>query len=144
MNLITQIEYHSSNFRDDDEYLNSLIQKAIVKYTLNPDIELSDKKELTSEELELVTQHLTLHFELFELIKANNVLWGMVKDDQIKLKNIIVYIIKKNQDNIDNLTDEDKDNMVQEVLMEYLTVDQAMNPKHHQYNNASGQNGEGL
>ena len=46
-----------------------------------------------------------------------------VKDDLIKLKNIIVYIIKKNQDNIDNLTDEDKEGLVQEVLMEYLTVD---------------------
>ena len=47
----------------------------------------------------------------------------MVKDDQIKLKNLIIFIIKKNLKKSDNLTDEDKDNMVQDVLMEYLTVD---------------------
>lgn len=47
----------------------------------------------------------------------------MVKDDQIKLKNLIIFIIKKNLNKSDNLTDEDKDNMVQDVLMEYLTVD---------------------
>ena len=32
-------------------------------------------------------------------------------------------VIKKNVDNIDNLTKEDKETMVQDVLMEYLTVD---------------------
>ena len=114
---------NESNFRDDEDYLNSLIQKAIVKYTLNPDIEFFDKEKLTQDEFETLTERITLHLELFELIKANKTLWNMVKDNQIKLKNIIVYIIKKNVDNIDNLTDEDKDNMVQEVLMEYLTVD---------------------
>ncbi|PWB87895.1 tyrosine-type recombinase/integrase [Methanobrevibacter thaueri] len=114
---------NESNFRNDDVYLNSLIQKSIVKYTLNPEIELFDKKELTPDEVEFVTKHLTLQFELFELIKSNDTLWNMVKDDEVTLNNIILYIIKKNKDNIDNLTDEDKDNMVQDVLMEYLTVD---------------------
>ena len=68
-------------------------------------------------------EHFVLHLELFELIKSNKTLWNMVKDDQISLKNIIAYVVKKNQDNIDNLTDDDKEGLVQEVLMEYLTVD---------------------
>lgn len=114
---------NESNFREDDKYLNSLIQKAIVKYTLNPEIELFDKKELTPDEAEFVTKRLALQFELFELIKSNDTLWNMVKDDEVTLNNIISYIIKKNLDNIDNLTDDDKDDVVQEVLMEYLTVD---------------------
>ena len=112
-----------SNFRDDEEYLNSLIRKSIVKYTMNPNIELFDKKELTSDELELVNKYMTLQLELFGLIKSNDTLWNMVKDDQIKLRNIIVHIIKKNIDNVEFLTDEDKDSMIQETLMEYLTVD---------------------
>ena len=127
-NTICKLAYElaveeESNFRDDEEYLNSLIQRAIVKYTMNPNIDLFDKEELTQEELELMNKHLTLQLDLIELIKSNSTLWNMVKDDQIKLKNIIVYVIKKNLDNIDDLTDDDKRNMVQEVLMEYLKVD---------------------
>ena len=112
------------NFRDDEDYLDSLIKKAIVKYSLNPELMNANQKELINiEELETLTKDSVAFFELFELIKSNDTLWGMVKEDQIKLKNIILFIIKKNRDNLDNLTDEDKDNMVQEVLMEYLTVD---------------------
>ncbi len=127
-NTLCRIAYEmaieeESNFRDDDEYLNSLIQKAIVKYTLNPNIELFDKKELSPDEAKWVIKHLTLHLEICELIRSNNTLWNMVKDDKIKLKNIILHVIKKNVDNIDNLTQEDKETMVQDVLMEYLTVD---------------------
>ena len=47
----------------------------------------------------------------------------MVKDDQITLKNVLANIIKKNLNNIDNLNDEDKDNMIQDIMMEYLSVD---------------------
>ncbi len=114
---------NESNFRADENYLNSLIQKAIVTYTLNPNIDLFDNKKLAPDEVKIVTEHFVLHLELFELIKSNKTLWNMVKDDQISLKNIIAYVIKKNADNIDNLTDEDKEDLVQEVLMEYLTVD---------------------
>ena len=128
-NILCKIAYDLAideeyNFRDDEDYLDSLIKKAIVKYSLNPELMNANQKELINiEELETLTKDSVMFFELFEQIKSNDTLWGMVKEDQIKLKNIIVYIIKKNQDNIDNLTDEDKDNMVQEVLMEYLTVD---------------------
>ena len=113
---------NESNFREDDEYLNSLVQKAMVKYILNPDSNILEEI-LASDELEMLNEHLTLFTEIWELIQSNERLWSMVKDDQIKLKNIIIFIIKKNLNKSDNLTDEDKDTMVQDVLMEYLTVD---------------------
>ena len=127
-NTICKLAYEmaigeESNFRDDDEYLNSLIQRSIVKYTMDPNINLFDKEELTQDELELINKHVNLQLDIFKLIKSDSTLWNMVKNDQIKLKNIIVYVIKKNLDNIDDLTDDDKRNMMQEVLMEYLKVD---------------------
>ncbi len=127
-NVIFKLAYElaieeETTFRNDDEYLNSLIQRAIVKYTMNPNSDLFDKEELTQEELELMNKHMALQLDIIELIKSDSTLWNMVKDDQIKLKNIISHIIKKNLDNIDNLTDDDKKNMMQEVLMEYLKVD---------------------
>lgn len=94
----------------------------MVKYILNPDSNILEEI-LASDELEMLNEHLTLFTEIWELIQSNERLWSMVKDDQIKLKNIIIFIIKKNLNKSDNLTDEDKDNMVQDVLMEYLTVD---------------------
>ena len=112
-----------SNFRDNDKYLNSLIQKAIVKYTIDPNIKLFDKETLNHDELELVNKYFPLQLDLFERIQSNSTLWDMVKDDQITLKNVIIHIIKMNLDNIDNLTDEDKDNMIQDIMMEYLSVD---------------------
>lgn len=125
-NILSKLAYgiameEESNFRDDDDYLNSLIQRAIVKYTLDPSI--SERYKLTSDEVKFVAKYTPLTMEIVELIKSNNVLWDMVKDDLIKLNNLIVYVLKNNVDNIDNLTDEDKDDIVQEVLMEYLTVD---------------------
>lgn len=127
-NTICKLAYEmaieeESNFRDDDEYLNSLVQRSIVKYTMDPNINLFDKEELTQDELELINKHVNLQLDIFKLIKSDSTLWNMVKNDQIKLKNIIVYVIKKNLDNIDDLTDDDKRNMMQEVLMEYLKVD---------------------
>ena len=127
-NILSKLAYEiaigeESNFRDDAEYLNSLIQRAIVKYTMDPNINLFDKEELTQDELELMNKHVNLQLDIFKLIKSDSTLWNMVKDDKIKLKNIIVYVIKKNLDNIDDLTDDDKRNMMQEVLMEYLKVD---------------------
>lgn len=127
-NTICKLAYEmaieeESNFRDDDEYLNSLIQRSIVKYTMDPNINLFDKEELTQDELELINKHVNLQLDIFKLIKSDSTLWNMVKNDQIKLKNIIVYVIKKNLDNIDDLTDDDKRNMMQEVLLEYLKVD---------------------
>lgn len=94
----------------------------MVKYILNPDSNILEEI-LASDELEMLNEHLTLFTEIWELIQSNERLWSMVKDDQIKLKNLIIFIIKKNLKKSDNLTDEDKDNMVQDVLMEYLTVD---------------------
>lgn len=94
----------------------------MVKYILNPDSNILEEI-LASDELEMLNEHLTLFTEIWELIQSNERLWSMVKDDQIKLKNLIIFIIKKNLNKSDNLTDEDKDNMVQDVLMEYLTVD---------------------
>ena len=94
----------------------------MVKYILNPDSNILEEI-LASDELEMLNEHLTLFTEIWELIQSNERLWSMVKDDQIKLKNIIIFIIKKNLNKSDNLTDEDKDTMVQDVLMEYLTVD---------------------
>lgn len=94
----------------------------MVKYILNPDSNILEET-LASDELEMLNEHLTLFTEIWELIQSNERLWSMVKDDQIKLKNLIIFIIKKNLNKSDNLTDEDKDNMVQDVLMEYLTVD---------------------
>lgn len=127
-NTICKLAYEmaieeESNFRDDDEYLNSLVQRSIVKYTMDPNINLFDKEELTQDELELINKHVNLQLDIFKLIKSDSTLWNMVKNDQIKLKNIIVYVIKKNLDNIDDLTDDDKRNMMQEVLLEYLKVD---------------------
>ncbi len=90
---------------------------------MDPNINLFDKEELTQDELELINKHVNLQLDIFKLIKSDSTLWNMVKNDQIKLKNIIVYVIKKNLDNIDDLTDDDKRNMMQEVLMEYLKVD---------------------
>ena len=113
---------NESSFRDDDEYLDSLIKKAIVKYTLNPNISLDDKT-LNASELELLNKHISLQLELIDKIKSNNTLWDLVKDDQITLKNVLAHIIKKNLNNVDNLNDDDKENMVQDVLMEYLSVD---------------------
>ena len=125
-NILSRLAYgiameEESNFRDDDDYLNSLIQRAIVKYTLDPSI--SERYKLTSDEVKFVAKYAPLTMEIVELIKSNNVLWDMVKDDLIKLNNLIVYVLKNNVDNIDNLTDEGKENIVQDVLMEYLTVD---------------------
>lgn len=94
----------------------------MVKYILNPDSNILEEI-LASDELEMLNEHLTLFTEIWELIQSNERLWSIVKDDQIKLKNLIIFIIKKNLNKSDNLTDEDKDNMVQDVLMEYLTVD---------------------
>ena len=94
----------------------------MVKYILNPDSNILEEI-LASDELEMLNEHLTLFTEIWELIQSNERLWSMVKDDQIKLKNLIIFIIKKNLNKSDNLTDEDKDTMVQDVLMEYLTVD---------------------
>ncbi|WP_296857144.1 tyrosine-type recombinase/integrase [uncultured Methanobrevibacter sp.] len=113
---------NESTFRDDDEYLDSLIKKAIVRYTLNPNISLDDKT-LNADELELLNKHISLQLELIDKIKSNNTLWDLVKDDQITLKNVLANIIKKNLNNIDNLNDADKENMVQDILMEYLSVD---------------------
>ena len=126
--LINKIAYdiaieEESKFRADDEYLESLIQRAIVKYTLNPDINQFKKETLSHDELEMLNEYVDLFTELWELIQSDDTLWSMVKNDQIKLKNIITHVIKKNVDNIDNLTDDDKKNMVQDVIMEYLTVD---------------------
>ena len=126
--IINKIAYdmaieEESKFRDDDEYLESLVQRAIVKYTLNPDINQVEKETLSNEELEMLNEHVALYTEVWELIQSDDTLWNMVKNDQIKLKNIIRHVIKKNVDNIDNLTDDDKKDIVQDVLMEYLTVD---------------------
>ena len=44
---------NESNFREDDEYLNSLVQKAMVKYILNPDSNILEET-LASDELEML------------------------------------------------------------------------------------------
>ena len=112
-----------SKFRDEGAYLDSLIQRAMVKYTLNPDINQFEKETLSPEELEVLNEHVALYTEVLERIQSDDTLWNMVKNDQIKLKNIIFYVIRKNSGNIHDLTDYDKKDMVQDVLMQYLKID---------------------
>ena len=66
------------NFRNDEDYLDSLIKKSIVKYSLNPDLRIADQKELINiEELETLNKDSMLSLDLFGLIKSNDTLWNM-------------------------------------------------------------------
>lgn len=128
--VIRQLAYelaleNESKFNESDKYLDSLIKQAIVKCSFNPDMIIPKYKEIRERECQLQnTKGLLVNIvaDVIIIIGEHEDAWDMVKDNQEKLKSTITNNIKNSDYDVANITSEDKRNIAEEVIMEYISV----------------------
>lgn len=128
--VICEIAYemaleNESNFTETNEYLDSLIKKAIVTCSFNPDMivpkyEKIHAKNIHFNEINMAMSNIIA--DVIVIIGNHEEVWDMVKEDQKTLKNTIVNHIRNSNYDLDNITLKDKQNMAETVIMEYLTA----------------------
>ena len=113
------------NFNDDKDYLDSLIKKAIVKISFNPEI-ISKYEEIMDDNIERYERNAQLNAvasDIIMIIKNNATMWDLVNDDQKKLKNNIIKHLIKSDYNLEKLELDDKKDIAEDVMMGMFDVD---------------------
>ncbi len=114
-----------AGFSNDDDYLNSLIKKAIVKVSFNPDI-VSKYKEIHDrniENYEFNAQINNITRDIIVFIGNNETMWSFVKDSQDKLKNTIITYLLKSDHVLEKIDSDDIKNIAEQVMLEMLNID---------------------
>ena len=115
---------NKSEFTADDEYIDKLIKKAIAKCSFNPDMIISKYNEITDKNFQLYEANSTINnivSDVIVIIANHKDVWEMVKEDQKTLKTTIVKHIQDSKYDFNNITIEDKNQIAEDVIMEYLS-----------------------
>ncbi|MCR5026150.1 MAG: tyrosine-type recombinase/integrase [Methanobrevibacter sp.] len=128
--VICEIAYemaleNESSFTETTEYLDSLIKKAIVTCSFNPDMIVPKYEKIHAKNSHFNEINMTMSniiADVIVIIGNHEEVWDMVKEDQKTLKNTIVNHIQNSNYDLDNITLKDKQNMAETVIMEYLTA----------------------
>ena len=110
-------------FNEDPAYLDSLIKKAKVIISFNPNI-LYAAEALDKHDDDRVSPiHIQTINDIISIISDNETAWDMVKDNQAQLKNNIHSHLIKSNYVLEELTIDDKRNIAEKVLLDMLNVD---------------------
>ena len=114
-----------SDFNENDKYLDSLIKKAIVKVSFNPDIasKYKDIYDRNMGQYELNAQINNIVSDIVVFIGNKDTMWNLVKDNQEKLKNTIITNLLKSDYDLEKLGIEDMKVIAEKVMLEMLNVD---------------------
>ena len=109
-----------SNFNQESAYLDSLVKKAIIRVSLNPDI-VGKYNEIYNNSLNqsVVNEKINnIVNDIIVFIGNNKTLWELVKDNQEKLKNnIVTHLIRADYD-LENLDTDEKKKIAEEVMLD--------------------------
>lgn len=110
-------------FNEDPAYLDSLIKKAKVIISFNPNI-LYVAEALDKHDDDRVSPiHIQTINDIISIISDNETAWDMVKDNQAQLKNHIHSHLIKSNYVLEELTIDDKRDIAEKVLLDMLNVD---------------------
>ena len=108
-----------SNFNQESAYLDSLVKKAIIRVSLNPDI-VGKYNEIYNNSLNqsVVNEKINnIVNDIIVFIGNNKTLWELVKDNQEKLKsNIVTHLIRTDY-NLEDLDTDEKKKIAEEVML---------------------------
>ena len=108
-----------SNFNQESTYLDSLVKKAIIRVSLNPDL-VGKYNEIYNNTLNqsIVNEKINnIVNDIITFIGNNKTLWELVKNDQEKLKsNIVTHLIRADY-NLEELDTDEKKKIAEEVML---------------------------
>lgn len=116
---------NESNFKETDDFLDSLIRQAIAKCSFNPKMIIPKYNEIHERNIQLHDINGTIYnivADVITILAAHEDVWDMVKNDQKTLKTAIINHIHASNYDIDNITLEDEQKIAEEVSMEYLAI----------------------
>ena len=111
-----------SNFNEQPDYLDSLIKKAIVTVSFNPEI-ISKYGEIHNrnvEQYELNAQINNIVMDIILLIGNNPTLWKLVEDEQDELKKEIINHLIKSDYNLGELDIKNKREIAEKVMKDIV------------------------
>ncbi len=125
--VINEIAYEEaledrSNFNEQPDYLDSLIKKAIVTVSFNPEI-ISKYGEIHNrnvEQYELNAQINNIVMDIILLIGNNPTLWKLVEDEQDELKKEIINYLIKSDYNLGELDIKNKREIAEKVMKDIV------------------------
>ena len=128
--VICEIAYelaleNESEFKETDSYLDSLIKQSIAKCSFNPDMIIPKYDEIHDKNIQLHDSNGVLNeivSDVIIILGNHEDVWEMIKEDQKTIKTTIVNHIQNSTYDINNITVEDKENIVENVIMEYLAA----------------------
>lgn len=116
---------NESNFKETDDFLDSLIRQAIAKCSFNPKMIIPKYNEIHERNIQLHDINGTIYnivADVITILASHEDVWDMVKNDQKTLKTAIINHIHTSNYDIDNITLEDEQKIAEEVSMEYLAI----------------------
>ena len=116
---------NESNFKETDDFLDSLIMQAIAKCSFNPKMIIPKYNEIHERNIQLHDSNGVLNeivSDVIIILGNHEDVWEMIKEDQKTIKTTIVNHIQNSTYDINNITVEDKENIVENVIMEYLAA----------------------
>lgn len=127
--VICELAYESaledeSKFTGTNENLDLLIKRAIAKCSFNPDMILSKYEEIHAKNIQIQDNNATIMYiisDVIGIIGNHEDIWEMVKEDQKTLKDTIVKHIQNSNYDINNIAEDDKKTIAEDVIMEYLS-----------------------
>ena len=128
--VICEIAYelaleNESEFKETDSYLDSLIKQSIAKCSFNPDMRIPKYDEIHDKNIQLHDSNGVLNeivSDVIIILGNHEDVWEMIKEDQKTIKTTIVNHIQNSTYDINNITVEDKENIAENVIMEYLAA----------------------
>ena len=127
--VICELAYESaledeSKFTGTNENLDLFIKRAIAKCSFNPDMILSKYEEIHAKNIQIQDNNATIMYiisDVIGIIGNHEDIWEMVKEDQKTLKDTIVKHIQNSNYDINNIAEDDKKTIAEDVIMEYLS-----------------------
>ena len=116
---------NESNFKETDDFLDSLIRQAIAKCSFNPKMIIPKYNEIHERNIQLHDSNGVLNeivSDVIIILGNHEDVWEMIKEDQKTIKTTIVNHIQNSTYDINNITVEDKENIAENVIMEYLAA----------------------
>ncbi len=116
---------NESNFKETDDFLDSLIRQAIAKCSFNPKMIIPKYNEIHERNIQLHDINGTIYnivADVITILASHEDVWDMVKNDQKTLKTAIINHIHTSNYDIDNITLEDEQKIAEKVSMEYLAI----------------------
>ena len=99
--------------------------QAIAKCSFNPKMIIPKYNEIHERNIQLHDSNGVLNeivSDVIIILGNHEDVWEMIKEDQKTIKTTIVNHIQNSTYDINNITVEDKENIVENVIMEYLAA----------------------